>query len=118
VHVLGCTHTVENVVLVDLQSVEQIARSFALFNLFTSISLLAGSPFMGMSLFLASLWYLLNIFVLDLDDLDVSLESSKKFTDWGKVTLRYILASYELFVILDDVLRRGGDWLKDEPVGF
>jgi len=46
----GCVHTLVSVVLVDLQGVEHIARCFALYSVFTSFSLLTGSPFMGLFL--------------------------------------------------------------------
>jgi len=36
--------------MVDLQGVYQIARCFALYSAFTSLSLLTGTPFMGLSL--------------------------------------------------------------------
>jgi len=47
-NVSGCTHTLVSVVLVDLQGVEQIARCFSLYSAFVSVSLLTGSPFMGL----------------------------------------------------------------------
>jgi len=75
--VSGCAHTVLSVVLVDLQGVENIARCFALYSLFTSFSLLTGSPFMGLffvlmmkplkTLMSLKLCSLLNICVLNVD---------------------------------------------------